>query len=157
MTAFAVALQVSVGLMGLLVLVAVIRDNKDDVELLRGALEALLHACSPAGRPLPSTSAAAAAPAPPDVVPAGTINAGLYCRTPDHVVLLLSLLEKDAGGASPPGDLYARYFTLQLLNTLLQACPFQVQVRQQRGAALLHTGAAGEQGTPGFKLGLGDN
>lgn len=127
--------------MGLPTLLAVLREDREDAELLRGALECLVAACSDVNdtsAAVASTSAPSGAPgSPPAVSSTAGLNAELVCRSPDHVTILLSILDDGGGGSGSGagigggsrggGDLYARYYTLQLLNALLAACPFRVQ------------------------------
>ncbi|GAX81853.1 hypothetical protein CEUSTIGMA_g9281.t1 [Chlamydomonas eustigma] len=119
--------QVALGNMGLPVLVSVLMDDRDDIELVRGALESLVLAVGlPAGGegvPVPSGSTTN------NIVSAsehqaGGVNADLFTRVPNHVPMLLALLEEEPVGIS---DFYVRYHTLQLLAGLLQACPHRLQ------------------------------
>jgi hypothetical protein len=58
--------------------------------------------------------------------PPALMNADLFARVPDHISLLLSLMEEEPVGVD---DFYVRYHGLQMLNALLAACPGRVQVR----------------------------
>ena len=93
--------QRAVGQIGLHLLLSIARDERDDVELVRGALEALLQALTP----VPAEHGAAAGVSP------AAVNAELLGRELRHVALLLELLD-DA-------DLYVRYHSLQVLSALL--------------------------------------
>ncbi|WIA13922.1 hypothetical protein OEZ85_002492 [Tetradesmus obliquus] len=90
--------QLAMGAMGLPVLLAVLQEDRDDLELLKEALE---H--SP---------------------PSALINADLFCRAPDNVLLLLGLLRPEPEGVD---DFYARYGALQAMAALLAACPDKLQ------------------------------
>ena len=101
--------QRAVGQIGLHLLLSIARDERDDVELVRGALEALLQALTP----VPAEHGA-----PAGVSPAA-VNAELLGRELRHVALLLELLD-DA-------DLYVRYHALQVLSALLPSHAAAVQ------------------------------
>ena len=88
--------QVAVGRMGLHVLLAVLREDHDDVELVRGALEALLQ----------TVTVGSDAERDP-----GALNAELLCRDARSLPLVLQLLEDD--------DFYVRLHALQLLCGIL--------------------------------------
>jgi hypothetical protein len=164
--------------MGLPVLLSVLQEDRDDLELLKGALEVLQLAVTLPDGFNPAAAAAAAAAAGPggqqvrtkagDVaagwwcrvalhsvfglpacvvvcapcispqaaanprtlqeraLPPALLTADLFCRAPDNVLLLVSLLRPPPEGCD---DVYARYSTLQALGALLAACPDKVQVR----------------------------
>ena len=99
--------QLAVGHIGLHVLCAVLREDLDDVELVRGALEALLQAVTRHA----DKAAAGVEPA--------AVNAELLSRDPRTLALLLSLLDED--------DFYVRYHALQLLCSLMASNQHQVQ------------------------------
>lgn len=104
--------QLVFGHMGIPVLVSVLMDDRDDLELLQGALECLVHAMAmhpetESGHPGQATAESQA----------GAVNAELFARKPEHVSLLLSLLEDEPVGVN---DFYVRYHTVQLLTALLQ-------------------------------------
>ena len=101
--------QRAVGQIGLHLLLSIARDERDDVELVRGALEALLQALTP----VPAEHGAAAGVSP------AAVNAELLGRELRHVALLLELLD-DA-------DLYVRYHSLQVLSALLPSHAAAVQ------------------------------
>ncbi|VFQ68032.1 unnamed protein product [Cuscuta campestris] len=87
--------------MGFPVILSVLKEERDDVEMLRGALETLVAALSPIshGR-VPNY----------EVQPA-LMNSDLLSRDVQNISLLLSLLSEE--------DFYVRYYTLQLLTALL--------------------------------------
>ena len=99
--------QLAVGHIGLHVLCSVLREDRDDVELVRGALEALLQAIT---RHADKTAQG--------IEPAA-VNAELLSRDPRTLALLLSLLDED--------DFYVRYHALQLLSSLMASNQHQVQ------------------------------
>jgi hypothetical protein len=101
--------QRAVGQIGLHLLLSIARDERDDVELVRGALEALLQALTP----VPAEHGATAGVSP------AAVNAELLGRELRHVSLLLELLD-DA-------DLYVRYHALQVLSALLPSHAAAVQ------------------------------
>lgn len=57
--------------------------------------------------------------------PPALINADLYCRSPDNLLLLLGLLREEPEGVD---DFYVRYGAMQAMAGLLAACPDKVQV-----------------------------
>ncbi|KAK6913056.1 Vesicle tethering protein Uso1/P115-like, head domain [Dillenia turbinata] len=95
------AAQLAFGAMGFPVLLGVLREERDDVEMVRGALETLVSALTPIehGKVLKN-----------EVQPA-LMNTDLLSREADSIALLLSLLSEE--------DFYVRYYTLQLLTALL--------------------------------------
>ena len=113
--------QLAIGNLGLPALSSVLHDDKEDVDLLRGALEVLVLAMasnsSTQGSQQHNTK-------PQDQESqAGLVNADLFSRNTSHVLLLLSLLEDEPVGS---GDFYVRFHVLQLLTALLQACPHRL-------------------------------
>jgi hypothetical protein len=60
--------------------------------------------------------------------PPALINADLFCRAPDNVLLLLGLLRPEPEGVD---DFYARYGAMQAMSALLAACPDKLQVSDQ--------------------------
>ncbi|XP_024545170.1 golgin candidate 6-like [Selaginella moellendorffii] len=83
------------------VLIGVLRDDRDDVDMVRGALETLVTALGNAtqddhGQLSP-----------------GLVNCELLAREQNIVALLLSLLEEE--------DFYVRYYVLQLLTRVSPA------------------------------------
>jgi hypothetical protein len=91
--------QLAVGHIGLHVLCAVLREDRDDLELTRGALEALLQAVT------------RHADKQPGGVEPAAINAELLGRDARTLTLILDLLDEE--------DFYVRYHALQLLCGLL--------------------------------------
>ncbi|PWA96340.1 golgin candidate 6 [Artemisia annua] len=102
------AAQMAFGEMGFPVLLGVLRD-RDDVEMVRGALETLVSALTPIAH----------AKLPANEVQPALMNADLLSREGQSISLLLSLLGED--------DFYIRYYTLQLLTALLTNSPIRLQ------------------------------
>ncbi|KAL2335751.1 hypothetical protein Fmac_016964 [Flemingia macrophylla] len=95
------AFQLAFGAMGIPTMLSVLKEERDDVEMVRGALETLVSALTPINHPKGSSN---------EVQPA-MMNTDLLSREADCISLLLSLLEED--------DFYVRYYTLQILTALL--------------------------------------
>ncbi|KAK4771792.1 hypothetical protein SAY86_013567 [Trapa natans] len=95
------AAQLAFGAMGFPVLISVLKEERDDVEMVRGALETLVSALTPIDH---------AKGAANEIQPA-LMNADLLAREAESISLLLSLLDEE--------DFYVRYYTLQLLTALL--------------------------------------
>ncbi|XP_010425530.1 PREDICTED: golgin candidate 6 [Camelina sativa] len=95
------AAQLSFGAAGFPVIMGILKDQRDDVEMARGALETLLGALTPIDH----------ARAPKTEVHAALMNSDLLSREAENITLLLSLLEEE--------DFYVRYYTLQILTALL--------------------------------------
>ncbi|KAL5153713.1 Golgin candidate 6 [Glycine soja] len=95
--------------MGFPVLLSVLREEHDDVEMVRGALETLVSALTPINHAKGSSN---------EVQPA-LMNTDLLSREAESISLLLSLLTED--------DFYVRYYTLQLLTALLTNSPQRLQ------------------------------
>ncbi|KAK6137413.1 hypothetical protein DH2020_028836 [Rehmannia glutinosa] len=95
------AAQLSFGAMGFPVLLSVLKEERDDVEMVRGALETLVSALSPIEHAKASKN---------ELQPA-LMNSDLLSREVESISLLLSLLSEE--------DFYVRYYTLQLLTALL--------------------------------------
>ncbi|KAI3983083.1 hypothetical protein MKX01_035364 [Papaver californicum] len=93
--------QLAFGAMGFPVLMSVLREECDDVEMVRGAVETLVSALTPIG----------SAQGPKNEVQATLMNSDLLSREAENISLLLSLLSEE--------DFYVRYYTLQLLTALL--------------------------------------
>lgn len=102
--------QLAFGAMGFPVLMSVLREERDDVEMVRGALETLVSALTPTD--------AAARGGKNEVQPA-LLNSDLLSREGESISLLLTLLEEE--------DFYVRYYTLQLLTALLTHSPNRLQ------------------------------
>ncbi|CAN7026012.1 hypothetical protein IGI04_024785 [Brassica rapa subsp. trilocularis] len=95
------AAQLAFGASGFPVIVGILKDQRDDVEMVRGALETLLGALTPIDH----------ARAQKTEVHAALMNSDLLSREAENITLLLSLLEEE--------DFYVRYYTLQILTALL--------------------------------------
>ncbi|KAG9446082.1 hypothetical protein H6P81_012210 [Aristolochia fimbriata] len=92
--------QLAFGAMGFPVLMSVLKEERDDVEMVRGALETMVGALTPLS----------SAHGPKTEVQPALLNSDLLSREPDGISLLLSLLGEE--------DFYVRYYTLQLLTAL---------------------------------------
>ncbi|KAG6693854.1 hypothetical protein I3843_09G022700 [Carya illinoinensis] len=103
------AAQLAFGAMGFPVILAVLKEERDDVEMVRGALETLVGALTPIEHAKGSKN---------EVQPA-LMNTDLLSREVDSISLLLSLLSEE--------DFYVRYYTLQLLTALLTNSPNRLQ------------------------------
>ncbi|KAM6549729.1 hypothetical protein CsatB_021405 [Cannabis sativa] len=103
------AAQLAFGAMGFPVLMGVLKEERDDVEMIRGALETLVSALTPIGH----------VKAQKNEVQPELMNADLLSREADGISLLLSLLAED--------DFYIRYYTLQILTALLTNSPNRLQ------------------------------
>ncbi|XP_058109651.1 golgin candidate 6 [Magnolia sinica] len=101
--------QLALGAMGLPVLLSVLREERDDVEMVRGALETLVSALTPIDP----------AHGPKNEVQPSLMNSDLLSRETESISLLLSLLSED--------DFYVRYYTIQLLTALLTNSPNRLQ------------------------------
>ncbi|KAK1627736.1 hypothetical protein QYE76_002051 [Lolium multiflorum] len=93
--------QMSFGAMGFPVLLNVLKEDREDVELVRGALETLVGALTPIE----------ASQGPKTEVQPASMNSDLLSRETENISLLLSLLTEE--------DFYVRYYTIQLLTALL--------------------------------------
>lgn len=93
--------QMSFGAMGFPVLLNVLKEDREDVELVRGALETLVAALTPID----------ASQGPKTEVQPASMNSDLLSRETENISLLLSLLTEE--------DFYVRYYTIQLLTALL--------------------------------------
>ncbi|GAA0144610.1 membrane traffic protein [Lithospermum erythrorhizon] len=102
------ASQLAFGAMGFPVLLAVLKEERHDVEMVRSSLETLVSALTPIGH----------AKGPNEVQP-NLMNCDLLSREVDNIALLLSLLEEE--------DFYVRYYTLQLLTALSTNSPNRLQ------------------------------
>ncbi|GJN34849.1 hypothetical protein PR202_gb23548 [Eleusine coracana subsp. coracana] len=101
--------QMSFGAMGFPVLLNVLKEDREDVELVRGALETLVGALTPIET----------MQGPKTEVQPASVNSDLLSRETENISLLLSLLSEE--------DFYVRYYTIQLLTALLtnslKRCP----------------------------------
>ncbi|KAL5562216.1 hypothetical protein UlMin_031963 [Ulmus minor] len=103
------AAQLAFGAMGLPVLLSILKEERDDVEMVRGTLETLVSALTPIDHVKVQKN---------EVQPA-LMNTDLLSREADSISLLLSLLVEE--------DFYVRYYTLQLLTALLTNSPNRLQ------------------------------
>ncbi|PKA57931.1 Golgin candidate 6 [Apostasia shenzhenica] len=101
--------QLAFGAMGFPVLLSVLKEESDDDEMIRGALETLVSALTPIDTVMGQKN---------EIRPA-TMNSDLLSRESESIPLLLSLLSED--------DFYIRYYTLQLLTALLTHSPNRLQ------------------------------
>nr|XP_016486530.1 PREDICTED: golgin candidate 6-like [Nicotiana tabacum] len=101
--------QMAFGAMGFPVILSVLKEERDDVEMVRGALETLVSALTPLDH----------AKGPMNEVQPALMNSDLLSREVDNISLLLSLLSEE--------DFYVRYYTLQLLTALLTNSPQRLQ------------------------------
>ncbi|XP_054812586.1 golgin candidate 6 isoform X2 [Prosopis cineraria] len=101
--------QLAFGAMGFPVMLGVLKEERDDIEMVRGALETLVSALNPINHVKESSN---------EVQPA-LMNSDLLSREAESISLLISLLTED--------DFYVRYYTLQLLTTLLTNFPQRLQ------------------------------
>lgn len=92
--------QLAFGAMGFPVLLSLLKEERDDTEIIRGALETLVSALTPID----------AVGQKNEIRPA-SMNSDILSRESENISLLLSLLSED--------DFYVRYYTLQLLTALL--------------------------------------
>ncbi|GJP49102.1 hypothetical protein CLOM_g8362 [Closterium sp. NIES-68] len=105
--------QQALGAMGIPVLLSVLREDREDVDLVRGALEVLVAGLAAAAADTYHRSTGHQRVSP------GVINSELFAREPNSIALLLGLLEEE--------DFYIRYHTVQLLTILLSNCPHRLQ------------------------------
>ncbi|KDP46400.1 hypothetical protein JCGZ_10240 [Jatropha curcas] len=103
------AAQLAFGAMGFPVLMGVLKEERDDVEMIRGALETLVSALTPIDHAKGLKN---------EVQPA-LMNTDLLSRESENISLLLSLLSEE--------DFYVRYYTLQILTALLTNSPNRLQ------------------------------
>ncbi|GAV78700.1 Uso1_p115_head domain-containing protein/Uso1_p115_C domain-containing protein [Cephalotus follicularis] len=103
------AAQLAFGAMGFPILMGVLREERDDVEMIRGALETLVSALTPLDH----------AKGPKNEIQPALMNTDLLSREADSISLLLSLLAEE--------DFYVRYYTLQILTALLTNSQIRLQ------------------------------
>ncbi|KAK4846661.1 hypothetical protein QYF36_020498 [Acer negundo] len=103
------AAQLAFGAMGFPVIMGVLKEERDDVEMVRGALETLVSALTSLDH----------VKGPKNVVQPALMNTDLLSREAESISLLLSLLSED--------DFYVRYYTLQILTALLTNSPNRLQ------------------------------
>ncbi|KAH6769014.1 golgin putative 6 [Perilla frutescens var. frutescens] len=101
--------QLAFGAMGFPVLLSVLKEERDDIEMIRGAIETIVSALSPIQHSKSLKN---------EVQPA-LMNSDLLSREVENISLLLSLLSEE--------DFYIRYYTLQLLTVLLTNSPSRLQ------------------------------
>ncbi|ONM33492.1 Golgin candidate 6 [Zea mays] len=101
--------QMSFGAMGFPILLNIFKEDREDVELVRGALETFVSALTPIEM----------SQGPKTEVQPASVNSDLLSRETENISLLLSLLSEE--------DFYVRYYTIQLLTALLtnslKRCP----------------------------------
>ncbi|CAI0454805.1 unnamed protein product [Linum tenue] len=102
------AAQLAFGAMGFPVLMGVLKDERDDVEMIRGALETIVGALTPLEQSKGKN----------EVQPA-LMNTDMLSHEAENISLLLSLLSEE--------DFYIRYYTLQILTALLMNSPNRLQ------------------------------
>ncbi|NP_001141556.1 uncharacterized protein LOC100273672 [Zea mays] len=93
--------QMSFGAMGFPILLNIFKEDREDVELVRGALETFVSALTPIEM----------SQGPKTEVQPASVNSDLLSRETENISLLLSLLSEE--------DFYVRYYTIQLLTALL--------------------------------------
>ncbi|CAO2819814.1 unnamed protein product [Amaranthus hypochondriacus] len=103
------AAQLAFGAMGIPVILSVLKEERDDVEMVQGALETIVSSLTPLNH----------AKLENNEVEPSKMNADLLSREVDNIALLLSLLEED--------DFYVRYYTLQVLTALVTSSPSRLQ------------------------------
>ncbi|XP_057511258.1 golgin candidate 6-like isoform X2 [Actinidia eriantha] len=103
------AAQLAFGAMGFPVLLSVLKEERDDVEMVRGALETIVSALTPIDH----------GKGQKDEIQPALMNTDLLSRESESITLLLSLLSEE--------DFYIRYYTLQLLTALLTNSPNRLQ------------------------------
>ncbi|XP_059660113.1 golgin candidate 6-like isoform X4 [Cornus florida] len=100
--------------MGFPVLLSVLKEERDDVEMVRGALETLVSALTPINH----------VKGPKNEVQPALMNTDLLSREAESISLLLSLL---VCFWQSEEDFYVRYYTLRLLTALLTNSPNRLQ------------------------------
>ncbi|XXG54610.1 hypothetical protein AAC387_Pa03g2447 [Persea americana] len=103
------AAQLAFGAMGFPVLLTILKEERDDVEMVRGALETLVSALTPIDH----------VRGPKTEVQPTLMNSDMLSGEMGSISLLLSLLSED--------DFYVRYYTLQILTALLSHSPNRLQ------------------------------
>ncbi|KAI3991855.1 hypothetical protein MKX01_012800 [Papaver californicum] len=104
-----VSAQLAFGALGISVLMGVIKSERDNEKMVKGALEALASALTPI---------APEGGVKNEIQPA-MMNSDLLCREAENISLLLGLLD--------PDNFTVQYHTLQLLIALLTTSPNRVQ------------------------------
>ncbi|KAJ1422429.1 Vesicle tethering protein [Sesbania bispinosa] len=117
------AAQLAFGAMGLPVMLSVLKEERDDVEMVRGALETLVSALTPINHAKGSNN---------EVQPA-LMNTDLLSREAESLMQLCIYLKYFLSGLSlgvpsqEEDDFYVQYYTLQLLTALLTNSPQRLQ------------------------------
>ncbi|KAF2308455.1 hypothetical protein GH714_009748 [Hevea brasiliensis] len=104
------AAQLAFGAMGFPVLMGVLKEERDDIEMIRGSLETLVSALTPTNH----------AKGPRNEVQPALMNTDLLAREAENISLLLSNFQSEE-------DFYVRYYTLQILTALLTNSPNRLQ------------------------------
>ncbi|MCL7021468.1 hypothetical protein MKW94_024356 [Papaver nudicaule] len=104
-----VSAQLAFGELGISVLMGVIKDERDNEKMVKGALEALASALTPIAQEGGVKN---------EIQPA-MMNSDLLCREAENISLISSLLDLD--------NFTVQYHTLQLLTALLTTSPNRVQ------------------------------
>eukprot|EP00854_Cymbomonas_tetramitiformis_P003873 gene3873-4834_t len=108
--------QLALGAIGLPVLINVLKEEREDVEMVRGALESLYNAMATERLvPLYAVSALQLDNSVVSGISPCKVNADLFAREKGYVQLLLSLLEEE--------DFYVRYHTVQLMTEIISKAP----------------------------------
>lgn len=107
--------QLAVGAQGLPVLCTIIKEEREDTDMLRAALECLTIAI---GNPTQHSESSGKGPQP------AALNAELFSRGKDNIGVLLCLLDDEPVGVS---DFYVRYHTVQLLTALAAVSSYRIQ------------------------------
>ncbi|GFZ01349.1 golgin Putative 6 [Actinidia rufa] len=102
------AAQLAFGAMGFPVLLSVLKEERDDVEMVRGALETIVSALTPIDH----------GKGQKDEIQPALMNTDLLSRESESITL---------SSKSSEEDFYIRYYTLQLLTALLTNSPNRLQ------------------------------
>ncbi|DBA66722.1 hypothetical protein WJX79_001922 [Trebouxia sp. C0005] len=106
--------RLAVGAHGLPMLCTVVKEERQDIEMLRGALECLTIVIGPPSQ----AESAGKGPHP------AAVNAEMFSRGKDNIGMLLGFLEDEPAGIS---DFYVRYHTIQLLTSLAAVSSLRIQ------------------------------
>ncbi|KAL3691527.1 hypothetical protein R1sor_005178 [Riccia sorocarpa] len=104
------AAKVAFGSMGFPIIMSIFRDEREDIDMIRGALETLLASVTSEGSFHEEQQSG--------MVP-HVVNSEVFASETGSVAMLLSLLDD--------GDFYVRYYTLQVLTALLTHCAGRLQ------------------------------
>ncbi len=120
--------QLALGNIGMPILISILRDERSDTALVRGAIECLHVSMAQAPKARQQEAQA---------TPAHAMNAQLFTTNRENMSLLLSLFDDEDGmapnGGQPGGasvvqrDFYIRYHAVKTLAALMHATPFRVQ------------------------------